>query len=100
MDKVLHAERLDGKAKRSHRGKLDSLPDGAMISLDGDAFAVRGHSLLRWKPDGYSRPRSRPRGIDVDVLTPPSILAVLSRGYRPLWHSSVTRQAAHLSQIK
>jgi hypothetical protein len=100
MDKVLHAERLDGKAKRSHRGKLDSLPDGAMISLDGDAFAVRGRSLLRWKPGGYSRPRSRPRGIDVDVLTPPSILAVLSRGYRPRWHPSVTRQAAHLSQIK
>jgi len=91
MDKVLHAERLDGKAKRSHRGKLDSLPDGAMISLDRDAFAVRGNSLLRWSPDGYSQPRSRPHGIDVDVLTPPSILSVLRRGYLPLWHSSATR---------
>lgn len=91
MDKVLHAERLDGKAKRSHRGKLDSLPDGAMISLDRDAFAVRGNSLLRWSPDGYSQPRSRPHGIDVDVLTPPSILSVLRRGYLPLWHPSATR---------
>ena len=91
MDKVLHSERLNGKAKRSHRGKLDSLPDGAMISLDGDAFAVRGHSLLMWAPDGYSRPRSRPHGIDVDVLTPPSILTVLRRGYVPLWHPSATR---------
>ena len=91
MDKVLHSERLNGKAKRSHRGKLDSLPDGAMISLDGDAFAVRGHSLLKWTPDGYSQPRSRPHGIDVDVLTPPSILTVLRRGYVPLWHPSATR---------
>src|SRR5215813_8754404 len=39
MDKILQAERLDGKAKRSHRAKLDTLPDGAMISVDGQAFA-------------------------------------------------------------
>ena len=44
--------------------KLDTLPDGAMISLDGQAFAVRGNRLLRWAPDGYSQSRSRPRGID------------------------------------
>jgi hypothetical protein len=91
MDKILHAERLDGKAKRSHRGKLDTLPDGAMILLDGQAFAVRGSRLLRWTSSGYSQSQSRPQGITVDVLTPPSILAVLRRGYAPLWHPSATR---------
>ena len=91
MDKILHAERLDGKTKRSHRSKLDTLPDGAMISLDGQAFAVRGNRLWRWAPGGYSQSRSRPRGIAVDVLTPPSILTVLRRGYGPLWHPSATR---------
>jgi hypothetical protein len=91
MDKILHAERLDGKAKRSHRTKLDTLPDGAMISLDGQAFAVQGNRLLRWAPDGYSQIRARPCGIDVDVLTPASILTVLRRGYGPLWHPSATR---------
>lgn len=88
MDRVLHAERLDGKAKRTHRRKLDTLPDGAMIALAGEAFAVRQQHLLRWTPSGYGEPRPRPRGIFVDVLTPPSILAVLARGYRPLWHRS------------
>ena len=91
MDKILHAERLDGKAKRSHRGKLDTLPDGAMILLDGQAFAVRGSRLLRWTSSGYSQSHSRLQGITVDVLTPPSILAVLRRGYAPLWHPSATR---------
>ena len=91
MDKILHAERLDGKTKRSHRSKLDTLPDGAMISLDGQAFAVRGNRLWRWAPGGYSQSQSRPRGIAVDVLTPPSILTVLRRGYGPLWHPSATR---------
>ena len=45
MDKVLHAERLDGKAKRTHRRAIDDLPDGAMIALEGEAFAVRGESV-------------------------------------------------------
>jgi hypothetical protein len=91
MDQVLHAERLDGKAKRSHRGRLDALPDGAMISLDGQAFAVRGGQLWVWAPDGYQDHRPCPRGVTVDVLTPPSILTVFRRGYAPLWHPSAAR---------
>ncbi|HET7911365.1 MAG TPA: hypothetical protein VFL49_05010 [Pseudolabrys sp.] len=91
MDKILHAERLDGKAKLSDRAMLDGLPDGAMISLDGQPFALQGNRLLRWEPEGYSQVRSRPRGIDVDVLTPSSIVSVLRRGYVPLWHPSATR---------
>jgi hypothetical protein len=91
MDKILQAERLDGKAKRSHRARLDTLPDGPMISLDGQAFAVRGSRLWLWAPEGYLQSRSRPRGFEVDVLTPQSIVAVLRRGYVPLWHPSVTR---------
>jgi hypothetical protein len=88
MDAVLHAERLAGKAKRLHRRKIDTLPDGVMVALDGDAFAVRGHRLLRWTPSGYDERRRRPRGVDAAVLTPPSIVTVLKRGYRPLWHST------------
>src|SRR5436190_13101593 len=53
MDEVLQTERLDGRNKRMHRRKLDGLPDGAMIALEGGAFAVRGGSLLRWTPSGY-----------------------------------------------
>jgi hypothetical protein len=85
---VLHAERLDGKRKRLHRRNIDTLPDGAAIALDGEAYAVRGAHLLHWTPRGYDRTRRRPKGAAVDVLTPPSILAVLKRGYRPQWHAS------------
>jgi hypothetical protein len=88
MDKVLHAERLIGRAKRTHRRALDALPDGAMIAIEGEAFAVRANQLLRWTPAGYADAQARPRGIDVDVLTPPSMLAVLTAGYTPLWHDS------------
>ncbi len=91
MDDVLHGERLDGKTKRLHRRAIDNLPDGATIALDGEAYAVRGKDLLRWTASGYAGRRARLRGIDVDVLTPPSILHVLERGYAPQWHPS----AAH-----
>jgi hypothetical protein len=88
MDEALHAERLDGKSKRLHRRKLDDLPDGVVIALGADAFVVRGTRLLRWTPQGYVEARPRPPGTQVDVLTPPSIIAVLEAGYRPLWHPS------------
>jgi hypothetical protein len=44
--------------------------------------------LLRWTPSIYDLARPRPRGTQVDVFTPPLILAALSRGYQPLWHPS------------
>ena len=88
MDAKLHAERLDGKTKRLHRRALDDLADGAMIARAGEAYAVKGESLLRWTPFGYAAAQPRPRGIEVDALTPPAILTVLARGYQPRWHAS------------
>jgi hypothetical protein len=88
MDRVLHRERLQGRAKRRHRRSIDGLPDGAFIALDSAAFVVRGNALLRWTPEGYETGERRPRHIVVDVLTPPAILAVLAAGYCPHWHPS------------
>ena len=88
MDLALHAERLQGRAKRMHRRKIDTLPDAAFIALAGEAFAIRGEKLLHWTQAGYDGSRPRPHGIAVDVLTPPAILAVLSAGYPPHWHPS------------
>jgi len=88
MDKVLHAERLAGKAKRLHRRNIDMLPDGTMIAIGDEALAVRGKHVLPWTPSGYAALRPRPRGTQVSVLTPPSIVALLRRGYSPLWHKS------------
>jgi hypothetical protein len=88
MDRALHDQRLGGKAKRTHRRTIDGLPDGAMVALDEEVFAIRGSRLLRWTPAGYAASRARPRGMQVEVFTPPSILSVLARGYLPLWHPS------------
>jgi len=91
IDRVLHAERLDGRAKRRHRRALDGLPDGIVLTLEdeaGSAWAVRGPVLLRWTSGGYTAVQPRPRDLMVNVLTPPGTLAALANGYRPSWHPS------------
>lgn len=87
MDVVLQDERLDGRAKRTHPVPIEELPDGAFIAIDGAAFALRGKKVLRWSASGYVETKQHPRGI-ATVLTPPSIIAVLSAGYQPQWHPS------------
>lgn len=88
MDAILHAQRLDGRAKRLHRVALDDLPDGAMIARDGVAYAVKGDTLLPWSASGYAIAIARPSKVLADVLTPPAILDVLRAGYAPRWHES------------
>lgn len=87
MDMRLHAERLDGHAKRYHRMQRDRLPDGVMIAVDGEAFALKDGGLLRWTHRGYER-ATPVMGDEVIVLTPPSIVAILQRGFAPHWHES------------
>jgi hypothetical protein len=89
MDVVLQRERLDGRAKRTHRMPIDDLPDGVVVAIDGAAFALRGDSMLRWSESGYEEKLFRPAGTTADVLTPPSIVGALQAGYRPQWHESV-----------
>ena len=91
MDERLQAERLHGRAKRLHHRKLDDLPDGAFVALEESAYAVRGGSLLHWTPNGYDARKRRPKGISVNVLTPPAILSVLAAGYRPQWHPTAEK---------
>lgn len=88
LDRRLHAERLEGRAKRRHRERWAELPDGAMVELEGDFVAVRGRELLPWSFAGYGAARARPRSGTASALTPPTVLAALRSGYRPGWHES------------
>jgi hypothetical protein len=100
LDFALHAERLDGRVKRMHRRPFDDLPDGAVVALSPtEAAAVKGDALLPWMATGYGALRPRPAGIDVDVLTPPSILRALARGYSPAWHKTALSSSAEEVRI-
>jgi hypothetical protein len=85
MDEALHRERVESRRKRLWRAPLGDLPDGAMIASDGRAYAVRSGALLPWSFAGYGTPAALAPDAVADVLTPPSTVAALKRGYRPLW---------------
>ena len=94
MDAVLHAERLEaGGAKRTYRHRLGGLPAGTFFLWPAGqaetAAVLAGFddgepACLGWSPEGYAPLAEAPEADGlVDVLTPPSIVAVLRQGYWP-----------------
>jgi hypothetical protein len=88
MGARIHADRLDGKRKRTYRDAVAGLPDGAYVALDGAAWLVCGDRLRQWSDAGYARTRARPTRGEVDVLTPRCLVGLLAAGYRPMVHPS------------
>ena len=89
MDAVLHAQRLDGRAKRTWRSDVAALPDGTYVSIDGIPRIVWHDELVAWGDAGYGDRQPRPNHGDVDVLTPPAVVAVFKAGYAPDVHPSL-----------
>jgi hypothetical protein len=89
IDEALHGERVEDRRKRLSRTRLGELPDGAMIARAGKAYAVGSGALLRWSFAGYGEPEPLEPKAVVDVLTPPSTVAALKGGYRPLWPEAI-----------
>ncbi len=85
IDAQLHGERLDPphRIRRLHAMSIVSLPDGAFVLRDGTPFVAVGSWLLRWTPAGYAEHLPRPPRGRVTVVTPPSIVEVLRRGWEP-----------------
>lgn len=88
FDRLVHGERLVGRAKRTYHQNMDSLPDGAMILIEGAPHALRNGELLRWSPRGYEPTGKFRHAGGVEVLTPASFVEILRRGYFPRWHRS------------
>jgi len=89
IDEQLDAERRDPRTKRRrfHAASFDELPDGTFVLLEDQPHLVRGTELLRWSPAGYHARTPRPagaRGGVATVITPPSLVALLSTTRTPL----------------
>jgi hypothetical protein len=85
IDAQLHQERLaSGGDRQLHDVGNAELPDGAFVLDRGEPALVLGAWLLAWTPGGYVDARPRPRRGSASVITPPSLLAVLSSGWTPL----------------
>jgi hypothetical protein len=86
MDEQLHAERLapGARAQRHHEAGFDDLPDGSFVLERGAPSLVLGAHVVAWTAAGYVNPRRRPEGRQAVLITPPSLVAVLRSGWRPL----------------
>lgn len=92
MDRVLHAERLTKTGeKRTYGARIVELPDGAMFRLGHTVATKRDGRLAAWSAGGYSSLPAVALSGDrpVEVLTPPSIVKILRRGYRPRMDPSI-----------
>ena len=89
MDDVLQPERVDAAgAKPVWQAEAPSLPSGTFVRAEGAPHLLLASWLLAWTPGGYEATRPRPEAGPLDVLTPRSIVAVLSAGYCPSLHPS------------
>jgi hypothetical protein len=96
IDDRLHAERFDpvSRAQRRHPLPHEPLPDGAFVTDDDDAYVSVGDALRRWRPHGYDE--AEPARADLVLVTPPSLVEVLRRGWDPvvpLFHPSLRPSA-------
>lgn len=94
MDEVLHEQRVGpSRSKLTHRAPLAGLPDGAFVryahrGTPARPYLIDANVFLAWTPAGYEAAVPRPPLAHIEVLTPPSMIAVLSAGYRPMLHPS------------
>ena len=82
IDLRLHRDRLDGRAKRTHRRPWSAVPTGTFVDLDGTAALVRDEGLVTWDANtGYVEVRLRPSHGEAIVLTPSTSVDVIAAGY-------------------
>ncbi len=76
---------LPPQGEGAQRADEGSWPQGTMLEIDSEFFALKNNRLLLWSFSGYTKSIALTEG---KVLTPPSIIAILQSGYEPRWHES------------
>lgn len=92
IDRCLHGQRFaNGHSMIPVTAEaVCSLPDGVMIALGKDCYAMRDGKLLRWTHGGYHEAIAvKPDG-QYKQLTPPSTAEAISAGFSPRFHPTAT----------
>ncbi|HNB50696.1 MAG TPA: hypothetical protein PK530_02065 [Anaerolineales bacterium] len=86
LDAILHEERTS--QAHTFCDTVEGLPDGTFVTDDEQtAYLVLKNQILRWTPEGYEGAVGALQ-YPVRVLTPPSVVEMLARGYPVGIHAS------------
>lgn len=89
IDRQLHTERVArGAGKLKYVAKLTALPEGVIFEHQAHALLIYRGKCWRWSFDGYVATSLDAYDGDVEVLTPRSVVRLLSAGYTPDVHAS------------
>jgi hypothetical protein len=85
IDARLHQERIDPatRGQRRHLLPTDPLPDGAFVAAGDRAYVILDGTPRRWTPSGYLDPDAMTVE-RLELITPPSLVGVLRRGWDPV----------------
>jgi hypothetical protein len=90
VDDTLHLERTAGNDRtRRNCDALDALPDGTFVTDDKQhAYLVLKNRPWLWTPAGYERPKKHSFRFPARILTSPSVVRTLEKGYPVNIHPS------------
>ena len=80
IDEILQRERINQEGvKSTYSESLGNLPEGSFIEYFGKPYMVRNpNSVISWTPFGYTDSIQLPPATEVNVLTPKSIVNMLT----------------------
>ena len=84
IDNIIQPERIaPDKSKVTFREKLSLLPDGTFVSYQNNPYLLKDNKMHLWTPAGYKKSINLFDKEKLPVLTPRSIVNMLSAGYIP-----------------
>ncbi|MEZ8820418.1 hypothetical protein AB4264_10535 [Vibrio sp. 10N.261.55.B8] len=90
IDKVLHQDRaIRGGKKVTYNEKLENLPNGVFVELEGKPWLIWRNELHEWRPDGYRARADIYGDLNVTVLTPKCMVEIIVAGFIPQVDESV-----------
>ncbi|MEE8457127.1 MAG: hypothetical protein V3S28_03680 [Acidimicrobiia bacterium] len=75
---------------------VDALPIGTVVvdPATHESYLVTSNHVQLFAFDGWGPPRERPRGVEVEVLTPATSVAALTNGFTPRLHPTAIEISA------
>jgi hypothetical protein len=84
IDEVLHKERINRSGtKITFTESVNHLPAGCFIQHNEESYLFTDRLFFRWTPEGYDDGISLSGIVNVDVLTPQSVVNAFRAGYKP-----------------